>query len=69
LNDKNARIDKNVTSALYVNLMEAYMWMDDYSNSEINGNKASNMGNKYGRDAEGRMPLVKYQKDRFVANE
>lgn len=69
LNDKNARIDKNVTSALYVNIMEAYLWMDDFSNSEIYGNKASNMGNKYGRDAEGRMSLVKFQKDRFMANE
>jgi len=69
LNDKNARVDKNVTSALYVNLMEAYMWLDDYSNAEINGNKAINMSNKYGRDAEGRMPMVKFQKDRFMANE
>ena len=69
LNDKNARVDKNVTSALYVNLMEAYMWLDDYSNAEINGNKAINMSNKYGRDAEGRMLMVKFQKDRFMANE
>jgi hypothetical protein len=69
LNDKNARIDKNVTAALYVNLCEAYLWMDDFSNSELNGNKAVNTGTKYGRDAEGRLVLVKFQKDRFMANE
>jgi len=69
LNDKDARIDKNVTSALYVNIMEAYLWMDDFSNAEIYGNKANNMDNKYGRDAKGRMPLVQFQKDRFMANE
>lgn len=68
LNDKNARIDKNVTAALYVNLMEAYLWMDDFSNAEMNGNKAINMDNKYGRDARDRMPMVQWQKDRYNAN-
>jgi tetratricopeptide (TPR) repeat protein len=69
LNDKNARIDKNVTSAIYVNVMEAYLWMNDFANAEIYGNKAISMDNKYGRDAKGRMPMVQFQKDRYMANE
>lgn len=69
INDRKARIDKNVTSALYVNLMEAYLWMDDFSNAEIYGNKAIGMSNKYGRDAQDRMPLVRDMKMRYNANQ
>lgn len=69
INDKKARIDKFVTSAIYVNLMEAYLWMDDFANAEIYGNKAINMDNKYGRDARDRMAILKFQKERYMANE
>lgn len=69
INNKKARIDKWVTSAIYVNLAEAYIWLNDYANAEIAANKVLNIGiNKYERDARALLFFIKDQKQRYDAN-
>jgi hypothetical protein len=49
LANKKARINEKVTAVTMLNLAEAYMWLDDYRNSEMYLNKMSTI-NLAGRD-------------------
>lgn len=69
VNDKNARINKKVTAAVYLNLAEAYLWMDDFSQAELYANKAKNLGiPKYNRHARRIISFIPTIKTRFEAN-
>lgn len=66
--DKKARINKKVTAAIYVNLAEAYLWMDDFSTAELYANKAKNLSvGKFTRHAKQLIPFIQAQKVRFDA--
>lgn len=68
--DKKARIDKWVTACIYVNLTEAYIWLNDYSSAEITANKVINIGiNKYEKDARALLGFIKDQRTRYEANQ
>lgn len=70
VNDKKARINKKVTAAMYCNIAECYMWMDDYSQAELYLNKAANLGvGKYRRHGNNMKPFLLSQKKRFAANQ
>lgn len=69
-NNKKARVDANVTSACLVNMTEAYIWLNDYSNAEITANRIINIGvNKYERDARALLEFIRFQQQRFLANQ
>ena len=68
LNNKKARIDKWVTASIYVNMAEAYIWLNDYANAEIFANKIINVGiNKYERDARALIEFIRNQRTRYEA--
>lgn len=68
LNNKKARIDRTVTAATYINLAQAYCWMGDYINCEINCNKALGVDvGKYNREARPLLEFVRIQKQRAEA--
>ncbi len=70
VNNKKARINHKVTAAIYCNLAECYMWMDDFSQAELFLNKAANVGvGKYKRHGNNMMPFLMDQKKRFAANQ
>lgn len=70
ISDKKARINKKVTSAIYCNLAECLVWMDDYSQSELFLNKAANIGlGKYKRHGNNLKPFLSNQKKRYAANQ
>jgi hypothetical protein len=67
LNNKRARIDRTVTAATYINLAQAYCWMGDYINCELNCNKALGVDvGKYNREAR---PLLEFVRDRKLRAE
>ena len=69
IKDKKARIDKNVTAAIYCNLAEAYIWLNEFDNAEINANKAIGVGvNKYEKHGRALIPFIRDVKNRFNAN-
>jgi tetratricopeptide (TPR) repeat protein len=69
INDKKARVDKTITACTYVNLAEAYIWMNDFSNAEINANKAINIDvGKYNKDAKPKLEFIRDMRNRFSAN-
>lgn len=69
INNKKARIDRTVTAASYINLAQAYCWMGDYVNCEINCNKALGVDvGKYNREARPLLEFVRDQKARAEAN-
>lgn len=69
-NDKKARVDANVTSACLVNMTEAYIWLNDYSNAEMTANKVITIGvNKYERDARAHLEFIRFQQARYAANQ
>lgn len=69
VNDKKARIDKTVTAATYINLAEAYIWLNDFATAEVMANKAINVGvNKYERDGKTLIAYIRDMKTRFNAN-
>jgi len=68
--DKKARVNKKVTAAMYCNIAECFMWMDDYSQAELHLNKAANLGiGKYKRHGNNMKPFLHKQKKRFGANQ
>lgn len=68
INDKKARIDRTVTAATYINMAQAYCWMGDYSNCELNCNKALGVDvGKYNREARPLLEFVRSQKQRAEA--
>lgn len=72
VNDSKARINDKVTALLYVNLAEAYLWMDDYTTADNYIQKAkilSTAAGKYKREAEDLESLMAFLKARKLANE
>lgn len=72
VNDNKARINDKVTALIYVNLAEAYMWMDEWSTADGYIQKAKIMSvaaGKYKREAEDIESFMKYLKDRYTANQ
>ncbi len=70
INDKKSRINKKVTAAVYCNVAECLIWMDDYSQAELYLNKAANLGvNKYKRHGNSLKPFLLNQKKRYGANQ
>jgi hypothetical protein len=68
--NKKARIDNVVTSAIYINLAECYLWMNDFINAEVYANKAITIGiNKYERDGKALLGLIREQSMRYSANQ
>ena len=68
--DKKARVNKKITSAVYCNIAECFMWMDDFSQAELFLNKAANLGiGKYKRHGNSLKPFLSDQKKRFSANQ
>ena len=68
--DKKARVNKKVTSAVYCNIAECFLWMDDFSQAELFLNKAANLGiGKYKRHGNSLKPFIADQKKRFIANQ
>ena len=68
--NKKARVDEDVTIITIINLMEAYMWMDDYANAEkyldkFNTMDASKKQKKYVNELE---ELMKLQKTLYTTN-
>jgi hypothetical protein len=69
---KKDRINDKVVALLYVNLAEAYLWIDDFAKSENYIMKAIQQGgafNKYRGDAENLQKILNNQKARFLANQ
>jgi hypothetical protein len=69
---KKERVTDKVFSLLCVNLAEAYLWLDEFSQAEIYILKAIQKGNAFDRYrgiAEKLQPLVNNQKARFLANQ
>lgn len=72
VNDSKARINDKVTALIYVNLAEAYIWMDDWSTADNYIQKAkiiNTAAGKYKREAEDLEGLMKSLKDRYIANQ
>ncbi|MCB9189843.1 MAG: hypothetical protein H6598_11040 [Flavobacteriales bacterium] len=72
VNDSKARVNDKVTALIYVNLAEAYMWMDDWTTADSYMQKAkiiSVAAGKYKREAEDLESYMKYLKDRYTANQ
>lgn len=69
VNDKKTRIDREVTAAIYVNLAQAYLWMNDYVNAELSCNKALGVDfGRYNREARPTIDFIRFQKARWEAN-
>jgi tetratricopeptide (TPR) repeat protein len=69
---KKDRINDKVVALLYVNLAEAYLWIDEFAKSENYIMKAIQQGgifNKYRSDAENLQKVLNNQKARFLANQ
>lgn len=69
---KKERVTEKVYSLLCVNLAEAYLWLDEFSQAEIYILKAIQKGgifDKYRGAAEKLQPLVNAQKARYLANQ
>lgn len=72
MNDNKARINDKVTALIYVNLAEAYMWMNEWAQADNYIQKAkiiSVAAGKYKREAEDVEQFMKYLKDRYTANQ
>lgn len=72
MNDNKARINEKVTALLYVNIAEAYMWMDEWSAADGYIQKAKIIGvaaGKYKRRAKDLEDYMQYLKDRYTANQ
>ncbi len=72
MNDNKARINDKVTALIYVNLAEAYLWMDEWSTADSYIQKAQiiNAGaGKYKREAKDLESLMNFLKDRYLANQ
>ncbi|HYG49528.1 MAG TPA: hypothetical protein VD905_01445 [Flavobacteriales bacterium] len=69
LNSKKARINREVTSATYVNLAIAYLWQGNYVDAELSCNKGLAVDfNRYNRELRPILDFVKFQKARAEAN-
>jgi hypothetical protein len=69
LADNKSRINKKVTALLYVNLAEAYMWVDDFDSAENYRIKAEQAGVlKYKSAAKRLESLIANAKNRYQSN-
>ncbi len=70
-NNKKARVDGDVTEITILNLIEAYIWKDDYINAKAYIDKIKTMDpSRKGRRRLERMELLyKLNKERFDANQ
>ncbi len=69
---KKERVTDKVYSLLCVNIAEAYLWIDDFTQAEIYILKAIQKGNafdKYRGMAEKLQPVLNAQKARYLANQ
>ena len=67
--NKKARVNDKVTAATRMNLSEAYIWINDYSNAELQLDKTRFLDlNKYSKLAKKQKVLLDDQKARFEAN-
>jgi hypothetical protein len=67
--NKKARVNDKVTAVTRLNLAEAYIWINDYSNAELQLDKTRFLDlNKFTRLAAKQKGLVDDQKARFEAN-
>jgi hypothetical protein len=72
MSDSKSRINEKVTALIYVNLAEAYMWSDDWSTADSYIQKAkiiSVAAGKYKREAGDLEQMMKYLKERHLANQ
>ncbi len=70
LSDKKSRVNDKVTALLYCNLSEAYLWLNDFDQSESYGNLAKNSGvGKFKRAAAGIDGMRNTNKTRYQANQ
>ena len=69
LNDRKAKIDAHVTAATYMNCAWAYCWMGDYTNCELNCNKALGIDiGAYNREARSLIEFTRVMRTRAEAN-
>jgi hypothetical protein len=70
-NNKKARVDGDVTEITILNLIEAYIWKDDYLNAKAYIDKLKTLDpSRKGRRRMERMELLyKLNKERFDANQ
>jgi hypothetical protein len=68
--DKKARVNEKVTIATIKNLIEAYIWLNDFNTSETYMNKLLSMdiSNRDKKDIEKNRELLKSQRERFDIN-
>lgn len=72
MNDGKSRINEKVTALIYVNLAEAYLWMDDWSTADSYIQKAkiiSVAAGKYKREAQDIESMMSFLKARYLANQ
>lgn len=72
INDSKARINDKVTALIYVNVAEAYIWMDDYITADNYIQKCkiiNTAAGKYKREAEDLEALMAGLKARKTANQ
>lgn len=68
-NAKKARVTEKVAIATRLNLIEAYIFMDDYDKAKMHHNKLIAMGNKkVKRQADALQNFLEDQKQRYLAN-
>ena len=68
-NQSQRRVNDKVTAVTRLNLAEAYIWINDYSNAELQLDKTRFLDlNKFTRLAAKQKGLVDDQKARFEAN-
>jgi hypothetical protein len=65
LNDKKARINKEVTAATYLNIAEAYIWLNNFDEAEKLLNKVIVIG-EYKSKAEDLKAILQQQKVRYL---
>jgi hypothetical protein len=66
---KKSRINDKVTALLYVNIAEAYLWMNEFDEADtyIQKAKAGGVG-KYKREAQNMEAFMKIKKLRYQAS-
>jgi len=68
--DNKSKINKKVTALLYANLAEAFLWIDDFENSDLYANKGITLGVlKYKNHCKRVHDKIRLLKRRYMANQ
>lgn len=66
---KKTRLNSKIISAVHYNCAEAYLWLDDFNNSQKNLNRIQRLGvKKYEKKVDALEAFLNEQKDRYNAN-